>query len=107
VGLTKTEQFTQEQNDLAAMAKALGHPARIAILQHLLSIGACITKDIVEELPLAQPTISQHLKELKKAGLVKGTIEGTSICYCIDEAEWKKVQDQINQFFNANGKECC
>jgi len=104
MGLTKTEQFTEEQNDLAAMAKALAHPARVAILQHLLSIGACITKDIVEELPLAQPTISQHLKELKKAGLIKGTIEGTSICYCIDEAEWNKVQSHINEFFNTSSK---
>ena len=107
MGLTKTEQFTQEQNDLAAMAKALAHPARIAILQYLLSIGACITKDIVEELPLAQPTISQHLKELKKAGLVKGTIEGTSICYCIDEVRWKRVQNQINHFFSINDEKCC
>ncbi|MEM8527568.1 MAG: metalloregulator ArsR/SmtB family transcription factor [Bacteroidota bacterium] len=107
MGLTKTEQFTEEQNNLAAMTKALAHPARIAILQYLLSTGACITKDIVDELPLAQPTISQHLKELKKAGLVKGTIEGTSICYCIDEVEWRKVQTQINEFFNTVGRKCC
>jgi ArsR family transcriptional regulator len=86
MGLTKTELFTAEQNKLAAMAKALGHPARVAILEYLLKVNECICGDIVNELPLAQPTVSQHLKELKNAGLIKGNIEGTAICYCIDEA---------------------
>lgn len=86
MGLTKTELFTAEQNKLAAVSKALGHPARVAILEYLLKVNECICGDIVNELPLAQPTVSQHLKELKNAGLIKGNIEGTSICYCINEA---------------------
>lgn len=99
MGLTKTAQFTKEQNELAGMAKALAHPARIAILEYLLQVGACITKDIVAELPLAQPTISQHLKELKKVGLIKGEIEGTSICYCIDESRWEQIKMRLNALF--------
>jgi len=85
MGLTKTEGFTIQQNSIATMAKALGHPARVAIIEYLLSVDSCICGDIVNELPLAQATVSQHLKALKNAGLIKGTIEGTSLCYCIDE----------------------
>jgi ArsR family transcriptional regulator len=85
MGATKTEHFTEQQNQLAIIAKALGHPARIAIIEYLLSVNACICSDIVNELPLAQPTVSQHLKELKNAGIIKGSIEGNAICYCIDE----------------------
>src|SRR6187431_412548 len=85
MGATKTTHFTDRQNELATLAKALGHPARIAILDHLLKVNACVCGDIVNELPLAQPTISQHLKELKNAGLIKGNVEGNAICYCIDE----------------------
>ena len=84
MGISKTELFTKKQNELANIAKALGHPARIAILQHLVKINGCICNDLVEELGLAQPTISQHLKELKQIGLIQGSIEGTSICYCVD-----------------------
>jgi len=80
MGLTKSEIFTDKQNRLAGMMKALAHPARIAIVQHLIKTNACINGDLVEELGLAQPTISQHLKELKNAGLIQGTIEGTSVC---------------------------
>lgn len=85
MGATKTEHFTDKQNQIATIAKALGHPARIAIIEYLLKVNECICGDIVNELPLAQPTVSQHLKELKNAGLIKGNIEGNSICYCIDE----------------------
>ncbi len=85
MGTSKSEHFSEEQNKVAAMMKALGHPARIAILEFLLAADSCIGGDIVKELPLAQPTVSQHLKEMKKAGLIKGTIEGTATCYCIDE----------------------
>lgn len=85
MGATKTEHFTDSQNQIATMAKALGHPARIAIIEYLMKVDTCICGDIVSELPLAQPTISQHLKELKNAGLIQGSIEGTSICYCINE----------------------
>jgi DNA-binding transcriptional ArsR family regulator len=95
MGATKTDHFTDQQNELAVLAKALGHPARIAIIEYLLKVEHCICGDIVNELPLAQPTVSQHLKELKNAGLIKGNIEGTAICYCIDEVGFKK----INTFF--------
>lgn len=90
------------------MAKAIAHPARIAILQHLVKINACICVDLVEELGLAQATISQHLKELKAAGLIQGTIEGTSICYCIEAKTWKKYKDLFSTFFqDITGSTCC
>jgi len=92
MGLTKTESFTIQQNEVANMLKAMAHPARVAIIEYLLKVDACICGDIVNELPLAQPTVSQHLKELKSAGLIKGTIEGKSICYCIDETNLKKLK---------------
>lgn len=92
MGATKTEHFSAEQNEMAKMAKALGHPARIAILEHLLKVNECICGDIVTELPLAQPTISQHLKEMKNAGIIKGNIAGNSVCYCIDEKTIAKLQ---------------
>lgn len=92
MGATKTEHFTDKQNDIATLAKALGHPARIAIIDYLLTVDTCICGDIVNELPLSQPTVSQHLKELKNAGLIKGNIEGNSICYCIDEKALQKLQ---------------
>jgi ArsR family transcriptional regulator, arsenate/arsenite/antimonite-responsive transcriptional repressor len=95
MGATKAAFFTDKQNNLANMAKALGHPARIAIIEYLVKVNACICGDIVNELPLAQPTISQHLKELKQAGLIKGTIEGNSVCYCIDE----KAIDRLQVYF--------
>lgn len=108
MGLTKSELFTRSQNEMAAMAKAIAHPARIAILQHLVKINACICSDLVEELGLAQPTISQHLKELKAAGLIQGSIEGTSICYCIEPKTWKKYRDHFSTFFqNIKGSACC
>ena len=92
MGATKTEHFTARQNAIATLAKALGHPARIAIIEYLLKAGTCICGDIVNELPLAQPTVSQHLKELKNAGLIKGEVEGNSVCYCIDEKAIAKLQ---------------
>jgi len=95
MGATKTDLFTANQNTIAIMVKALGHPARIAIVEYLLSVDACICGDIVNELPLAQPTVSQHLRELKNAGLIKGTIEGNAICYCID----KKAIAQLEAYF--------
>lgn len=107
MGLTKTEDFTKVQNDTAALAKALGHPARIAILQHLAKMKACMCGDIVEELPLSQSTVSQHLKELKKVGLIKGTIEGPSICYCIDEKVWNKARKVLIELFDAHQQNCC
>jgi predicted transcriptional regulator len=99
MGLTRTEIFTDKQNKLALMMKALAHPARIAIIQQLLKANACICGDLVNELGLAQATISQHLKELKNVGLIKGTIEGTSVCYCIDEKVWKQYRKDMDAFF--------
>src|SRR5271156_6760586 len=99
MGLTKSEIFTDKQNRLATMMKALAHPARIAIIQHLIKTKACINGHLVEELGLAQPTISQHLKELKNTGLIQGTIEGTSVCYCIDPKTWKQFRMSMEAFF--------
>ncbi|OLY93482.1 transcriptional regulator, ArsR family [Cnuella takakiae] len=101
MGATKSEIFTPAQNELAAMLKALAHPARIAILQYLVKSRTCICGDLVSELGLAQATISQHLKELKAVGLLKGTVEGTSICYCIDEKVWGRYKKRMEQFFVA------
>ena len=99
MGITKSALFTKKQNDLANMAKALGHPARIAILQQLIAANACICGDLVDTLGLAQPTISQHLKELKNAGLIQGTVEGTSICYCINPKVWNEYRQILSAFF--------
>ncbi len=101
MGATKTEHFTDKQNAIAILAKAFGHPARVAIIEYLIKIDSCICGDIVNELPLAQPTVSQHLKELKNAGIIKGSIEGNAICYCIDEKALTKLQ---NYFANISDK---
>ncbi|MBN8836320.1 MAG: winged helix-turn-helix transcriptional regulator [Sphingobacteriia bacterium] len=98
MGASKVSEYSQKELSLAKYAKALSHPARIAILNLLLKKQACICGDIVEELPLSQSTVSQHLKELKEAGLIKGEIEGVSICYCIDEKEWMKAKKMIADF---------
>lgn len=107
MGLTKTSEFTKSQNQLAGLAKALGHPARLAILQFLAKRQACVCGDIVEELPLSQSTVSQHLKELKSVGLIKGEIEGPSVCYCIDEQRWNDARKWMNQFFEDYKCKCC
>ena len=108
MGLTKTEGFTKNQLELAAFAKALAHPARVAIIQFLATQKTCICGDIVNELPLAQSTVSQHLKELKKVGLIQGEVEGPSICYCIDEKNWRKARVIFNDLFrNFDPKNCC
>ncbi|WP_343318150.1 ArsR/SmtB family transcription factor [Sphingobacterium multivorum] len=109
MGITKTEIYTDEQNKLASFLKVLAHPARIAILQYIINQKACICNDLVEELGLAQATISQHLKELKHIGIIQGTIEGKSVCYCIEENVWKHTQGILNAFFNQDVKVkgCC
>jgi DNA-binding transcriptional ArsR family regulator len=108
MGLTKTEEFTKTQNELASMAKALGHPARIAILQFLMKSKSCVCGEIVDELPLSQSTVSQHLNELKKAGLIKGDIDGPSVCYCIDEKAWNKAKKMISELFDGyEAPNCC
>ena len=109
MGVTKTEIYKDEQNKLAALLKVLGHPARIAILQYIITQKACICNDLVEELGLAQATISQHLKELKNIGIIKGCVEGTSVSYCIDEKVWQQVKKEFEAFFVAYSvkDECC
>lgn len=109
MGATKTDLFTKQQNDIANMAKALAHPARIAILQYLVKKNACVCGDIVEELGLAQATTSQHLKELKNAGIIQGDIDGVSVCYCINPKVWKQYHEIFQSFFKdvtLSGK-CC
>jgi ArsR family transcriptional regulator, arsenate/arsenite/antimonite-responsive transcriptional repressor len=101
MGATKTANFTDKHNSIAVLIKALGHPARVAILEYLLKTDACICGDIVNELPLSQPTVSQHLKELKTAGIIKGNVEGNAICYCIDEKTIERLQ---NYFGNVSAK---
>ena len=99
MGATKTNLFTKQQNEIAVMAKALAHPARIAILQYLVKKNACVCGDLVEELGLAQATTSQHLTELKTAGIIQGSIEGASVCYCINPIVWKQYKELFNTFF--------
>jgi len=107
MGATKTDFFTEQQNHIATIAKALGHPARIAIIEHLLKVNECICGDIVSELPLAQPTVSQHLKELKNAGLIKGNIEGNTICYCIDEKAFEVLSVYFKNIISTVKKQNC
>lgn len=110
MGASKTDNFTDEQNELATLAKALGHPARIAIIEYLIKVDTCICGDIVNELPLAQPTVSQHLKELKNAGLIQGSFEGTSICYCISEKGIEKIKgffQDITNHLEKKKNQCC
>ena len=98
MGATKSDLFTAKQNELASMAKAIAHPARIAILQKVLRTQGCVCGSLVEELGLAQPTISQHLKELKNVGLIKGEVEGVRVCYCIDQQAWTEVKTMLDGF---------
>lgn len=111
MGLTKTTLFTDEQNKTAKMARAFAHPARVAILQNLLRANTCINSDLVKELGLAQATISQHLRELKEIGLIKGTIEGASMCYCIEPKVWEYFKSVFVEFFGKyntqDEKDCC
>ena len=107
MGATKSFEFTAKDNRLAKYAKALAHPARIAILQILAKKQTCVCGGIVEEIPLSQSTVSQHLKELKDAGLIKGDIDGAKVCYCIDEKEWKVAKDSLNKLFDSFKGNCC
>ena len=107
MGTTKTQIFSTAQNELATIFKVLSNPARIAIIQYISQQQSCICNDIVEEIGLAQPTISQHLKELKSIGLLKGEVEGKTVCYCIDLNKWNEIQSQLNSFFNTTQANCC
>lgn len=104
----KKEAFGQEEQELAALAKALAHPARIAILKELARRQTCICGEIVEVLPLAQSTVSQHLKELQLAGLVQGTVEGVKSCYCINRATFQRFERMLESFFTTTAdQQCC
>ena len=108
MGAAKTEEFKVKDNRIAAYAKALAHPARVAILQILIESNSCICGDIVDELPLSQSTVSQHLKELKEAGLIKGNIDGAKVCYCINEEEWENAKTYLTAFFHSfKENKCC
>jgi len=107
MGVTKTEIFTDEQNKIANLAKVIGHPARVAILQHLIKVNACINGDLVDIVGLSQPTISQHLRELKNVGLIGGTIEGTKVSYCIDKKKYKEVKTIFEKLFGHDLKKSC
>ena len=101
MGISKTEHFTEEQNEVAKLMKALSHPARIAIVEYLLSVDTCICNDIVDEIKLAQPTVSQHLKELKNAGLIQGEIEAPKVKYCINRENWQLAKEYFEEFFSS------
>mgnify|MGYP001167582933 FL=1 len=109
MGLAKTEIFSLEQNAVSRFAKALGHPARVAILQHLFKTKQCICGDLVLEIGLAQATISQHLKTLKSLGLIQGNVEGTTVCYCIDFKNWGKMKQVLSVFLTPDfyAYQCC
>ena len=108
MGITKSELFKKKQNRIATLAKAFDHPARVAILEYLLSNKSCITNDLVNELPLSQSTISQHLKELKQIGIIKGEVEGPKLNYCIDERVWDEAQTIFNNLFSKfTPRDCC
>lgn len=107
MGLTKSQIFSAEQNEIASFAKVLGHPARVAILQHITKQNSCICNDLVQEIGLAQATISQHLRELKNIGIIHGTIEGTSVCYCINSEKWNEIQQKLATLFSNISANCC
>ncbi len=111
MGISKSDFFTEEQNEMANLMKALGHPARIAIIEFLLEKESCICGDIVNELPLSQPTISQHLKELKTVNIIKGSVDGNTICYCLNLETLSKiqtyVQHTISKKINGQANNCC
>lgn len=112
MGVTKSDLFTDTQNEMALAAKGLAHPARIAIIEFLLKSKSCINGDLVNELGLAQATISQHLRELKDIGVIQGTIEGTRVNYCINPQRWKAIREMFHHFFgNFNDldttEDCC
>lgn len=110
MGLTKSDIFTERQNELAQIARLFAHPARIAILEHLFRVEACICGDLVDEIGLAQPTVSQHLKELRQMGLIKGSVEGTRVCYCVHRENWERMKATFRSFLDQDVRltnECC
>ena len=109
MGVTK-DVYTTGQTRLAAVFKALGHPARIAILEQLLRSECCICRDFTDEIALSQPTVSRHLKELKAVGIISGTVSGTSVSYCINPERWAELRGVFNLLFDrlgGNDDSCC
>jgi DNA-binding transcriptional ArsR family regulator len=106
MGISKSELFSDRHNQMARMAKALAHPARIAILEYLMNKESCVCGDIVEELPLSQATVSQHLKAMKDAGIIRGSIDGPFRCYCIDQPCCQQLKESLVKMF-ANMRSCC
>jgi DNA-binding transcriptional ArsR family regulator len=106
MGLTKSNLFSQEHVEIANMAKAISHPARIAILEYLLQKGECVCGDIVDVLPLSQSTVSQHLKAMKDAGIIKGDIDGVYRCYCVNTQVCQSLLTKIRELFK-KGTGCC
>ena len=108
MGLTKTQEFTDQENRIAELAKAFAHPARVAILRLLAERKACVCGDLVDELPLSQATVSQHLKELKRIGIIKGEIDPPRVCYCINEPVWEEAQETFAALFDKfSTLSCC
>jgi len=107
MGASKTHIFSPTHNELAHVAKVLAHPARVAILEYISKQDGCICNDLVDVIGLAQPTISQHLNEIKKIGLLKGTFEGKNLCYCINQERWEELQHSFHVFFSNINRNCC
>jgi ArsR family transcriptional regulator len=109
MGITRSDIFSEDINKAALLAKAFAHPARLTILRHLISTRACIVNDLVDIVGLSQPTISQHLKELKHIGLIKGEIEGPRVCYCINDTVWNEMKEVFSELFDLYdaSKSCC
>lgn len=107
MGVTKTDLFTEKQNELASIAKVFAHPARVAIIEYLLKSNTCFNGHLVEELGLAQATVSQHLRELKNSGIIQGTIEGVSVSYCINPERWAEIKSLFGDLFESYGAPDC
>lgn len=111
MGVTKSDLFTEKQNQIAGFAKVLAHPARVAIIEYLLNTNTCSNCHLIEELGLAQATISQHLRELKDIGIIQGTIEGTRVSYCINPQRWEEFQTMFTEIFSQfsipKSEDCC
>jgi ArsR family transcriptional regulator, arsenate/arsenite/antimonite-responsive transcriptional repressor len=106
MGRSKNTSFGKRENRLADLARGLAHPARIAILEFLARKSTCMCGAIVDQIPLSQATVSQHLAELKRIGLIRGEIEGPRVCYCIDRKSWNEAREILTEFL-AEPTNCC
>ncbi len=107
MGASNLSIHTQPQIEIAAIAKVLAHPARVSILEYIARQKSCICGDIVDEIGLSQPTISQHLQVIRQAGLIQGSYEGKSICYCLDVERFREFQELLNNYFTNTAAKCC